>query len=70
MNIKLPGPRSTRTDTQESAPLLTAYDDHIASHTENTSSGGSALDGAALRRNEQDGKNIVHKLSLHGLSEY
>ena len=43
-----PGP-----DSQETSPLLTPYCDHA--HTENT--GGSAVDGAALHRNEQDGKN-------------
>jgi hypothetical protein len=37
----------------ESSPLLTV-DDHlrVASHTENA--GGSAINGDALRRNEQD----------------
>ena len=55
-----PGPR---TDSQETSPLLTAYCDHF--YTENT--GGSAVDGAALHRNEQDGKNIVHKTTLHVL---
>ena len=56
-------PRGPRTNSQETTPLLTAY-----SHTENT--GGSKVDGTALHRNEQDSKNIVHKTSLHFLSEY
>jgi hypothetical protein len=51
-------PSGPRTDSQETTPLLNAY-----SHTENT--GGSAVDGTALHRNEQDGKNIVHENSLH-----
>ena len=57
-------PRGPRTDSQETTPLLTDY-----SHTENT--GGSAVDGSALHRNEQDGKNIplFTKTSLHVLSE-
>ena len=41
-------PRDPHTDSQETTPLLTAY-----SHTENA--GGSAVDGTALHRNEQDG---------------
>jgi hypothetical protein len=41
--------------SQETSPLLTADDRlHVASHTENP--GGSAIDGAALHRNEQDGE--------------
>jgi hypothetical protein len=74
MNTKgvLSEPRGPRPDSQETSPLLNAYSDdfHVASaasHNENT--GGSAVDGAALRRNEQDGKNIVHKTSLHVLGE-
>ena len=60
-------PCGSHPDTSpETRALLTAYCDHF--HTENT--GGSAVDGAALHRNEQDGKNIVHKTSLHFLSEY
>ena len=59
-------PRGPRPDSQETSPLLTAYYDHF--HTENT--GGSAVDGAALHRDEHDGKSIVHKTSLHVLSEY
>jgi hypothetical protein len=57
-------PRGPRTDSQETSPLLTAYYEHfyVPSRTENI--GGSAVDGAALRRNEQDGKNIVPKTSL------
>lgn len=47
-------PRGPRTDNQETTPLLTAY-----SHTEIT--GGSAVDGAALRRNGQDGKNTCSR---------
>ena len=67
MNRKgvLSEPRDPRSDSQETSPLLTTHYDHF--HTENT--GGSAVDGAALHRNEQDG-NIVHKTSLHVLSEY
>ena len=38
--------------SQETSPLLTA-DDRLH-HTENP--GGSAIDGAALHRNEQDGE--------------
>ena len=55
--------RGPRSDSQETTPLLTAY-----CASENT--GGSAVDGTALHRNEQDGKNIVHKTSLPVLSEY
>jgi hypothetical protein len=41
--------------SQETSPLLTADDRlHVASYTENP--GGSAIDGAALHRNEQDGE--------------
>ena len=68
MKGKLSESRGPGTDTQESVFLLTAYDDHVASHTENT--GGSGLDCAAIRRNEQDGENIVHKPSPHVLIEY
>ena len=50
-------PRGPRTGSQETTPLLSA-----SSHTENT--GGSAVDGTALHRSEQDGKNIVHEISL------
>ena len=66
MKGKLSEPRGPGTDTQESAFLLTAYDDHVASHTENT----GEVDCAALRRNEQDGENVDHKPSLHVLSKY
>jgi hypothetical protein len=63
-----------RPDSQETSPLLNAYSDHLALAasplTENTGLGGSALDGAALHRNEQDGKNIVRKTSLLDLGEY
>ena len=59
-----------RPDSQETSPLLNAYSD-VASVNENTGLGGSApVDGAALRRNEQDGKNIVRKTSLHVLGKY
>ena len=58
--------------SQETSPLLTAYCDRfpVASESENT--GGSAVDDGtvALHRNEQDGKNITHKSSLHVPSEY
>ena len=47
-----------RPDSRETSPLLAVHRDSIASHTENT--GESAVDGAALHRNEQDSKNIVH----------
>ena len=50
-------PRGPHTDNQETTPLLTVY-----LHTENA--GESAVDGTAERRNEQDGKNIVHKTSM------
>ena len=50
-------PHVLRPDSRETSPLLAAYCD-VASHTEIT--GGSAVDGVALRRNEQYGKNIVH----------
>ena len=46
--------------SQETSPLLTVYCDHFHSDSENT--GGSAVDGVALHRNEQGGKNIVHRL--------
>ena len=63
-----------RPDSQETSPLLNAYSDvaSVASPVnENTGLGGSApVDGAALRRNEQDGKNIVRKTSLHVLGKY
>ena len=72
MNRKgvLSEPHGPRPDSQETSPLLNTYSDHfhVASHSENA--GGSAVDGAALRRNEQDGKNIVHKSSLHVLRWY
>ena len=57
-----PGPRP---DSQETSPLLNAYSDlvHVPTHTENP----LAEDSAALRRNEHDGKNIIHKFSLHVL---
>ena len=60
MNRKgvLSEPRGPRPDSQETSPLLTAY-----------YTGGSG-DGAALHRNKQDGKNIVHRISLHILSEH
>ena len=65
MNRKgvLSEPRGPRPDSQETTPLLNAYSDHVSTHTEN------AVDGAALRRNEQEGKNIIHKFS-HVPSEY
>jgi hypothetical protein len=50
-------PRGPRPDSQETSPLLTAYCEHFHVASENT--GGSAVDGAALRRNEEDGKNIL-----------
>ena len=58
-----PPSRGPRPDSQETSPLLNAYSDldHVPTHTEN------AEDGAALRRNEHDGKNIVYKSSLHVL---
>ena len=60
MNRKgvLSEPHVPRPDSLETSPLLAVHYDSIASHTENT--GGSAVDGAALRRNEQESKNIVH----------
>ena len=63
-------PHGPRPDTQETSPFLTANDDHfyLTSHNENT--GGSAVNVAAIRRNEQEGKIIVHKSSLHVLIEY
>ena len=65
MNRKgvLSDPRRLHPDSQETSPLLNTYCDHIhvASHTENTG-GSAAVDGAALHRNEQNGKHIVHKL--------
>ena len=72
MNRKgiLSKPRRPSLDSQETNPLLTAYCDHFHVASENTSAGGSAVDGTTLRRNEQDGKNIVHKSSLHVPSEY
>ena len=68
MDRKVPSePRGLRPDTsRETSPLLTVYYDDF--HTQNT--GGSAADGVALHRNEQDGKNIVHKTSLHVPSKY
>ena len=60
-------------DSQETSPLLNAYSDvaSVASPVnENTGLGGSAVDGAALSRNEQDGKNIVRKTSPHVLGKY
>ena len=61
-----PPSRGPRPDSQETSPLLNAYSDldHVPTHTEN------AEDGAALRRNEHDGKNIVHKSHYLFLSEY
>ena len=56
-------PRGPCPDSQETSPLLNAYS-HVPSHTEN------AVDGAALRRNEQEGKNVVHRSSLHVPIEY
>ena len=50
-------PHVPRSNSPETDPLLSAYCD-VASHSE--IAGGSAVDGVALRRNEQDGKNIVH----------
>ena len=61
-------PRRPSPDNQETSPLLTAYCDHF--HVASEYTGGSALDGAALHRNEQDGKNVVHKTSLHVLNDY
>jgi hypothetical protein len=61
-----------RPDSQETSPLLNAFSDHfhvasVASPlNESTGLGGSAVDGAALRRNEQGGKNIVRKTSVLG----
>lgn len=50
-------PRAPRppADSQETSPLLTAYQDHFHVASENI--GGSAADGTALHRDEQDGKN-------------
>ena len=47
--------------SQETSPLLTAYCDHF--HVVSEYTGGSAVDGTALHRHEQDGKNIFHKTS-------
>ena len=55
-------PHVPRPNSPETNPLLSAYCD-VASHTEIT--GGSAVDGVALHRNEQYGKNIVHITSTH-----
>ena len=65
MNRKgvLSEPRRPSPDSQETSPLLTAYCDHF--HVASGNTGGSAVDGTALRRNEQDGKNIAYKTSLH-----
>ena len=59
-------PRGPHPDSQETSPLLNAYSDHshVLTHAEN------AVDDAALRRNEQEGKNIVHRSSLHLPIEY
>jgi hypothetical protein len=58
-------PRAPRplVDSQETSPLLTAYQDHFHVASEG---GGSAVDGTAVHRSEQDGKNIQvdHKIAL------
>ena len=71
MNRKgvLSEPRGPSPDSQETSPLLTAYCDDFPGHVASANTGGSAADGTALRRNNQDGKKIVHKTSLHVLSE-
>ena len=57
-------PRGPRKGSQETTPLLTTY-----SHTENT--GGSAVDGIILYRNEQDGKKTLFaKFHFNVLSDF
>jgi len=52
----------------ESSPLLTVDDHlHVASHAENA--GGSAIDGDALRRNEQD-RGFAMFTQLYTYSEW
>ena len=55
-------------DSQETTSLLAQVEGtHVASHTENA--GGSAVDGAALRRNEEDGEpGSIQNLSPHVLN--
>jgi hypothetical protein len=60
-------PRAPRplADSQETSPLLTAYQEHF--HVASGNTGGSAVDGTALHRNEQDGRYIQvnHNISMN-----